>query len=68
MKSKQDKIKSHRKRMKKKKSKKGSGAARALSTYNPANAREARPMTVKEQRVWFGGGGKRPSFGVRPFL
>ena len=54
--------------MKKKKSKKGSGAARALSTYNPANAREARPMTVKEQRVWFGGGGKRPSFGVRPFL
>ena len=43
-----------------------SGATEALSTCNPANAREARPTIEEEQRVLFGGGGKIPSFGILP--
>ena len=40
------------------------GAAEALSTCYLANAREARPTVEEEQRVLFGGGGKKPSFGI----
>ena len=43
-----------------------SGAAGAPSTYNPTNASEAWPATKEEQRAWFSGGGKRPSFGILP--
>ena len=28
--------------------------------------REARPTTEEEQRVWYGRGGKIPSFGILP--
>ena len=44
-----------------------SWAVEALSAYNLTNAREAGPTTEKEQRGWFGGGGrKRPRFGILP--
>lgn len=46
---------------KKPKPKKETNASRlgALSSYNLANAEEARPMADEMQRVWFGGGGER---------
>ena len=42
----------------------GRGVVGVPSTCNLANAREAGPTAREEQKVWFGGGGKRPSFGL----
>ena len=43
---------------------------RASSSCNSANAGEARPTAKEKQRVWFGGRGKGPRFGIllRPLL
>ena len=46
----------------------GRGVAGVPSTCNLANAREARPIAREEQKVWFSGRGKRPSFGILPRL
>ena len=38
----------------------------APSSCNSAKAGEARPTVEEKQRVWFGGGGKGPKFGIPP--